>query len=154
MGLRPRARFARAWSSAITTTCSKRRFWVDEQRKLGFDGLKFRMPEWRRVLYDYVIVLQCCICAQNKALRWGDCVFCCPGFLTPSKPIFVFIKKPLMERQRIFSKRASWSRQNTWKLYTEPLLMLYKVEWVYLLEENQENSSSTVMVAFCLRVVA
>ena len=28
-----------------TTTCPQRRFLVDEQRKLGFDGLKVRMAD-------------------------------------------------------------------------------------------------------------
>ena len=42
----------------ITTAYPQRRFWVVEQRNLGFDGLKLRMPEWRRRLYDDVIALQ------------------------------------------------------------------------------------------------
>ena len=33
---------------------------------------------------------------------------------------------------KIFSKRVSWLEQNTWKFCTEPLLMVYKVDWVYL----------------------
>ena len=38
-----------------------------------------------------------------------------------------------MERPRISSKRASWLEQNTWKFFTEPLLMVYKIDWIYLL---------------------
>ena len=38
-----------------------------------------------------------------------------------------------MERPRISSKRDSWLKQNTWKFCTKPLLMVYKIEWVYLL---------------------
>ena len=43
-----------------------------------------------------------------------------------------------MERQRISSKRASWLRQITWKLCTEPLLIVYKVEWVYYYFANAQ----------------
>ena len=30
-----------------------------------------------------------------------------------------------------FSKRASWLEQNTWKFCTEPLLMVYKIDWLF-----------------------
>ena len=73
-----------------------------------------------------------------KAPRWGDWVFCIsyghPSFFsTPSKLILLFIAKHFIERPRIASKRASWLEQNTWKLCTEPLFMVYKIDWVYLL---------------------
>ena len=113
----------------ITTTCPQRRAWVDEQRKLGFDGLKFRMPELRRLLYDDVIVLH-----KKRSFFITDITSI--GTLMLSKGSVyqnTLYQEPIMERQRISSKRASWLRQNSWKLYTEPLLMVYKVECVYLL---------------------
>ena len=53
--------------------------------------------------------------------------------LNPFKTNFPVDHKTLIERPRISSKQASWFGQNTWKFCTEPLLMVYKIDWVYLL---------------------
>ena len=63
---------------------------------------------------------------------WGFCVFCAQP-LNPLQTNFLFITKLFMERPRISSKRDSWLKQNTWKFCTKPLLMVYEIEWVYLL---------------------
>ena len=73
------------------------------------------------------------ICAQ-----WGDWGFlmsCAHPlfFSTPSKPISLFITKHFIERPRISSTRDLWLKQNSLKFCSEPLLMVYKIEWVYLL---------------------
>ena len=136
----------------ITTTCPQRRAWVDEQRKLGFDGLKFRMPELRRLLYDDVIVLH-----KKRSFFITDITSI--GTLMLSKGSVyqnTLYQEPIMERQRIFSKRASWLRQNTWKLYTEsiyffanaqflkPEVMLFisrtHVSWVLTESSNTVNT--------------
>ena len=73
------------------------------------------------------------ICAQWG--EWGFLMACAHPlfFSTPSKPISLFITKHFIERPRISSTRDLWLKQNSLKFCSEPLLMVYKIEWVYLL---------------------
>ena len=71
------------------------------------------------------------ICARFWSLSVGWLEFLyllCSSLILPNT---IQINFPVYDK--ISSKRATWLEQNTWKFCTEPLLMVYKIDWVYLL---------------------